>query len=168
MVGKRVTAPADTTCTVSPAGAALIYLKDRRSHIRYLVDTGAAVSLVPHHSPLKASGLNIVNASGFLIPSWQFVSKKLHFGPHEFVHSFLQAAVSQPILGMDFLSTHSLSIDMSSKKVVFPSFPSSAAASPTFSTPPPAVAAVVHPPPCFFDHPACNSHVAQQTPFAHS
>ena len=63
--GKRVVAPAATAAASSPpTGAPLIYLKDRCSHISYLVDTGAAISLVPYKSPLKASGPVIVNVSG--------------------------------------------------------------------------------------------------------
>ena len=100
--GKLVAAPAATAATSSPTGAPHIYLKDRRSHVRYLVDTGAAISLVPYKSPLKASGPDIVNVSGQKIATWQFVSKFLHFGPRKIVHTFLQADVSQPILGMDF------------------------------------------------------------------
>ena len=100
--GKRVVAPATTAAASSPTGAPLIYLKDRRSHISYLVDTGAAISLVPYKSPLKASGPDIVNVSGQKISTWQFVSKILHFGPRKIFHTFLQAEVSQPILGMDF------------------------------------------------------------------
>ncbi len=81
--GKRVVAPAATAAASSPpTGAPLIYLKDRRSHISYLVDTGAAISLVPYKSPLKASGPDIVNVSGQKISTWQFVSKILHFGLH--------------------------------------------------------------------------------------
>ena len=118
--GKRVAAPAATAAAPSPTGASLIFLKDRRSHISYLVDTGAAISLVPFKSPLKASGPEIVNVSGQKISTWQFVSKTLHFGPRKFFHTFLQAEVSQPILGMDFLSLHSLSIDIQQNRVIFP------------------------------------------------
>ena len=124
--GKRVAAPAATAAAPSPTGAPLIFLKDRRSHISYLVDTGAAISLVPFKSPLKASGPEIVNVSGQKISTWQFVSKTLHFGPRKFFHTFLQAEVSQPILGMDFLSVHSLSIDFQQNRVIFPSQKSSA------------------------------------------
>ncbi len=95
----------------SPSGAALIYLKDSVSHTNYLVDTGAAISLIPFSSSLSATGPAIVNANGSPIPSWNFVRKQLKSGKNSFVHSFLQAKVSQPILGLDFLSRHNISID---------------------------------------------------------
>jgi hypothetical protein len=94
-----------------PPGAALIYLKDSSTHTSYLVDSGAALSLVPHRSLLQPTGLVIVNANGGTIPSWQFVTKSLYFGKYRFQHSFLQANVSQPILGADFLKAYNAILD---------------------------------------------------------
>jgi hypothetical protein len=70
----------------SPSGAPIIYLKDRRTHTSYLVDTGAAVSLLPYSLPLYP-------------PSCDLVQKKLHFGSHSFTQNFLQAKASQIIFG---------------------------------------------------------------------
>ena len=125
-------APAVFLATPSAAGAPLIHLKDTKTHISYLVDTGAAISLLPFSSSQhpSGSGPKLVNASGASIPSWNFVFKNLKFGNHTFVHSFLQSAVSQPILGMDFLSLHDLQIDLKHSKVLFPS--STPRPSPTF------------------------------------
>ncbi len=103
--------------TPSAAGAPLIHLKDTKTHISYLVDAGAAISLLPFSSSQHPSGPKLVIASGASIPSWNFVFKNLKFGNHTFVHSFLQSAVSQPILGMDFLSLHDLQIDLKLCKV---------------------------------------------------
>jgi hypothetical protein len=61
----------------------------------------------------------LVNANGSTIPSWNFVKKQLKFGNHCFTHSFLQAKVAQPILGVDFLSRHSLAIDCNSSRVLY-------------------------------------------------
>jgi hypothetical protein len=118
--GKLVTAPPAIYTSPSPSGAALIYLKDSVSHTNYLVDTGAAISLIPFSSSLSATGPEIVNANGSAIPSWNFVRKQLKFGKNSFVHSFLQAKVSQPILGLDFLSRHNISIDCKASRVLFP------------------------------------------------
>jgi hypothetical protein len=126
LAGKLIVAPAVFLATPSAAGAPLIHLKDTKTHISYLVDTGAAISLLPFSSSQHPSGPKLINASGASIPSWNFVFKNLKFGNHTFVHSFLQSAVSQPILGMDFLSLHDLQIDLKHSKVLFPS-----------STPPP-------------------------------
>jgi len=114
LAGKLIVAPAVFLATPSAAGAPLIHLKDTKTHISYLVDTGAAISLLPFSSSQhpSGSGPKLVNASGASIPSWNFVFKNLKFGNHTFVHSFLQSAVSQPILGMDFLSLHDPSSEL--------------------------------------------------------
>jgi hypothetical protein len=119
MAGKRVRAPAVHLANYFPTGAPLIYVKDTTSNVRYLVDSGAALSIVPHRSILPPSGPAIVNANGGLIPSWNFVTKHLHFGPHQFSHKFLQANVSQPILGADF-KTHSVTVDFCEGRLHFP------------------------------------------------
>jgi hypothetical protein len=119
--GKLIAAPAVARASPSPSGAPLIYLKDRRTHTSYLVDTGAAISLLPYSSHLYPSGPKSVNASGEKIPSWHFVQKKLQFGSHSFTQNFLQAKVSQPISGIDFLSENSLTIDCNKGRVIFPS-----------------------------------------------
>ncbi len=117
---KLVTAPPAIHTSTSPSGASLIYLKDSVSHTNYLVDTGAAISLIPFSSSLSPTGPAIVNANGSPLPSWNFVRKQLKFGKNSFVHSFLQAKVSQPILGLDFLSRHNVSIDCNASRVLFP------------------------------------------------
>ncbi len=97
------------------------------------IDTGAAISLIPFSSSLLPTGPAIVNANGSPIPSWNFVRKQLKFGKNSFVHSFLQAKVSQPILGLDFLSRHNISIDCKASRVLFPP----PKPLPVFSIPPP-------------------------------
>jgi hypothetical protein len=125
----------------SPSGAALIYLKDSASHTNYLIDTGAAISLIPFNSSLAATGPAIVNANGSAIPSWNFVRKHLKFGKNSLVHSFLQAKVSQPILGLDFLSRYGISVDCKASRVLFPQ----SKPLPVFATapPPPPISAKV-------------------------
>jgi hypothetical protein len=49
------------------------------------------------------------------------VTKKLNFGLHTFIVSFILAAVSKPILGIDFLSAHRLLVDPFAKAVLFAS-----------------------------------------------
>jgi hypothetical protein len=58
--GKLLAAPAVAHALPSPSGAPLIYLKDRPTHTSYLVDTGAAVSLLPYSSPLYPSGPTVI------------------------------------------------------------------------------------------------------------
>jgi hypothetical protein len=60
-------------------------------------------------------------ADGKPISAWGKVTKKLNFGLHTFMVSFILAAVSKPILGIDFLSAHRLLVDPFSKAVLFAS-----------------------------------------------
>jgi hypothetical protein len=54
------------------------------------------------------------------ISSWIFVEKTLQFGKHSFKHLFLQADVSQAIIGLDFLHANSITIDAKNRRVLFP------------------------------------------------
>ena len=48
----------------------LIFLEDSVSHQPFLVDTGAAVSVYPHHSSKAATGPPLVGADGKSIAAW--------------------------------------------------------------------------------------------------
>jgi hypothetical protein len=70
---------------------------------RYLVDTGATLSIVPCHQNTSPSGPLLKGADGQPIPSWGFIKKTVQFQGKLFTSTFLQAAVAGPILGIDFL-----------------------------------------------------------------
>jgi len=89
----------------------LIFLQDSVSEQRFLVDTGAAVSVLPHRSSAPSSGTPLTGADGRPIASWGTVKKKLSFGLRTFLCTFILAAVSKPILGVDFLAAHRLMVD---------------------------------------------------------
>ncbi len=99
----------------------LIFLQDSVSKQQFHVDTGAAVSVFPHRSSAATSGPLLAGADGKPISAWGRVTKKLNFGLHTFIVSFILAAVSKPILGIDFLSAHRLLVDPFSKAVLFAS-----------------------------------------------
>ncbi len=103
-----------------PTGAAQL----SKTHSKYLVDTGAALSLLPFRSSQPSSGPKLCNAYGKPISSWKFVEKTLQFGKHTFKHLFLQADVSQAIIGLDFLHANSITIDKKSPSPFSHSFPS--------------------------------------------
>ena len=83
-------------------GGALFYLKDTISGKRFLVDTGAACSILPHHSSQQPSNLKLVAADGRKIPTWGKKMCKINFNKTDYSYTFVLAAVSQPILGIDF------------------------------------------------------------------
>jgi hypothetical protein len=99
----------------------LIFLQDSISKQQFLVDAGAAISVFPHRSSAATSGPLLAGADGKPISAWGKVTKKLNFGLHTFIFSFILAAVSKPILGIDFLSAHRLLVDPFSQAMLFAS-----------------------------------------------
>jgi hypothetical protein len=53
-----------------------------------------------------------------VIPTWGSVQLQLRFGGKIFSGDFVQAAVSKPILGVDFLARHKLLVDAASRRVL--------------------------------------------------
>jgi hypothetical protein len=96
----------------------LVYLQDRTTEQRFLVDTGAAVSVFPHRSAAAPSGPPLTGADGRSIPSWGSIKKTLNFGLRTFICSFILAAVSKPILGVDFLAENRLLVDPFTQQVL--------------------------------------------------
>jgi hypothetical protein len=85
------------------ANAGLIFLTDELTNDRYLVDTGATLSIVPCNLNSSPSGPLLKGADGQPIPSWGFIQKTVQFQGKLFTSTFLQATVAGPILGIDFL-----------------------------------------------------------------
>jgi hypothetical protein len=84
---------------------------DQVSNRRFLVDTGASYSILPHRSSLPASGPTLYGPAGQSIPCWGERLVRLRFQDLNFNWKFLLADVAFPILGVDFLRAHKLLID---------------------------------------------------------
>ncbi len=93
----------------------LVYINDQLTDRRFLVDTGAAFSILPHHSSNPATGQGLVGPSGSPIRCWGESAVKLKLAGQHFTWKFLLADVSTAILGIDFLRAHSLSVAASSQ-----------------------------------------------------
>jgi hypothetical protein len=85
-----------------PSNAGLIFLTDELTNDRYLVDTGATLSIVPCNQNSSPSGPLLKGADGQPIPSWGFIKKTVRFQGKLFTSTFLQAAVAGPVLGIEF------------------------------------------------------------------
>jgi hypothetical protein len=101
----------------------LTYLTDSISGTRFLVDTGAAVSVLPYngtqHSSSTADGPALSSADGTCIKSWGKIYKSVSFGGRHFPDvPFVQAAVNKPILGADFFTKHKLLADIAGNRVL--------------------------------------------------
>jgi hypothetical protein len=71
--------------------------------IWYSVNTGATLSIVPCNQNSSPSGPLLKGADGQPILSWVYIKKTVQFQGQLFTSTFLQSAVSGPILGIDFL-----------------------------------------------------------------
>ena len=120
-VGKRPGQPLVATGVAGPSLSCLFYLTDKSNALRFLVDTGAEVSIIPpnvkdfnHPSTLT---LQAVNNSA--IPTFGTRSLTLNLGLHcPFHWVFVIAKVHTPILGADFLRHYGLLVDMRGHRLV--------------------------------------------------
>jgi hypothetical protein len=86
---------------------------------RYLVDTGATLSIVPCNHNSSPSGPLLKGTDGQPIPSWGFIKKTVQFQGRLFTSTFLQAAVAGPILGIDFLRKFKVTVSPEINQIQF-------------------------------------------------
>jgi hypothetical protein len=106
-----------TAMSFSPAKN-LIFLLDSNNNFKFLVDSGASLSIIPHSSSAPPTGPHLVGANGKQIPAWGFRRHTVCFSGQIFDFDFLLAAVATPILGMDFLAKFNFSINPSKQQVL--------------------------------------------------
>jgi hypothetical protein len=87
--------------TVAPGP--LVHIENQLSKRRFLVDTGASFSIYPFSSKAAPTGPTLFGPAGKLIPCWGERSISLQLNNKKFTWTFLLAAVSFPIIGVDFL-----------------------------------------------------------------
>jgi hypothetical protein len=114
-----IPAHATTTAMHFPANARLIFLTDKLTNDRFLVDTGATLSIIPCTSNSSPSGPLLKGADGQPILSWGFIQRTVQFQGKLFTSSFLQAAVAGPILGIDFLRKFKVKVVPETSHVLF-------------------------------------------------
>ena len=98
------------------------FILERESHNRFLVDTGAEVSVLPPTKKDKLrrqQGLDLQAANGTAISTYGQRSLTLNLGLRRpFRWIFTIAEVKHPILGADFLGYHDLLVDVRHKCLV--------------------------------------------------
>lgn len=108
--------------TAGTTASNTFYIQDRQSGIKFLIDTGADVSVFPAttserqnstpSTPLSAANGTSIKTWGKRILSLEFnINKPLR-------HEFLLADVTRPILGADFFIQHELIIDLKRKRLM--------------------------------------------------
>jgi hypothetical protein len=114
-----MSAHATATAMHFPADAGLIFLTEELTNDRFLVDIGATLSIVPCSSNRGLSEPLLKGANGKPIPSWGFITKIVQFQGKMFTSSFLQAAVTGLILGIDFLQKFKVTFAPETSQIMF-------------------------------------------------
>ena len=107
-----------------PSSGRRLFVTDRRMGVRFLVDTGAEVSVLPtsrqdrtrHHSP-SSPPLTAVNGSSIKTFGQRCMNIDLGLR-RSFSWLFIVADVSHAILGADFLTNFSLQVDLRHRRLV--------------------------------------------------
>jgi transposase InsO family protein len=106
---------------VGPFQQRLLYVSDRNSGRRFLVDTGSSVSVIPATGADTRSGnhgVSLVAANGTPIRTYGTRLVHLKFGTHCYKLNCIIANVTQPLLGADFLHAERLLIDLRNRRLV--------------------------------------------------
>jgi hypothetical protein len=99
-------------------GGRLFFAADDLSGKRFLVDTGASFSILPHRSALRPSGPGLRTANNVRIRCWGRRTAEVNIGGRVFSWDFLLADVRFPILGIDYLRHHQLVVDVCSERLL--------------------------------------------------
>ena len=99
--------------------AKLLYVDDKRNKCKYLIDTGAAVSILPKSCANRISDadcLPLVAANNTTIITYGTSKRVVDVGlKRDYTWNFIVADVQQPILRADFLIHYSLLVDWRSR-----------------------------------------------------
>ena len=97
----------------------LLYVADKGHKCRYLIDTGAAVSVLPKSCANGISGadsLPLVAANNSTIKTYGNCKRVVDVGlKRDYPWTFIVADVQQPIIGADFLIHYNLLVDLRSR-----------------------------------------------------
>ncbi len=121
------------------APGVLLHVQDSVSGVFFLVDTGAAFSVLPYISASPPTGPALRGPNGVNIPCWGEAKVTLCLDNRRFQWTFVKAAVDFAIIGVDFLSKFNLSVDVAAGCLRSPLF------GPVRCTRGPPALAAVHP-----------------------
>ena len=98
----------------------LLHVFDTNSNKYFLVDTGSSLSIVPprRSDSIHNSSQRLVAANGSPIKSFGTRRMELVLGLQKYTWRFIIADVTQPIIGSDFLRSHSLLVDLTRQRLI--------------------------------------------------
>jgi hypothetical protein len=100
------------------AAGMLVHVQCQLTGRRYLVDTGATFSLIPHKSSEpQARHPRLIGPGGQPIRCWGEERLQLQFSGRLFMWTFIKAEVTFPILGVDFLRANRLSVSVATNQL---------------------------------------------------
>lgn len=98
-----------------------LFLDDRSNNFKFLIDTGADISVIPHKFFPESKTNNdfiLTAANGTIIKTFGSKLLKIDFGlRRNFPFAFVIAAVDKPIIGADFLTFFGLVVDLANKQL---------------------------------------------------
>ena len=104
---------------IAPYPAKLLYVDDKCNKCKYLIDTGAAVSVLPKSCANKISDadcLPLVAANNTTINTYGASKRVVDVGlERDYTWNFIVADVQQPIIRADFLIHYNLLVDWRSR-----------------------------------------------------
>ena len=120
-VGKRAGRPSVTAAAVGPSLNSLFFVRDHQSGQKYLVDTGAEVSVLPASAVDRRNGSKgrpLSAANGSTINTFGNRKVRLQLCGRTYEWPFLIAAVQRPLLGADFLRRTGLLVDVRGRQLI--------------------------------------------------
>ena len=108
---------ADAVCQSSRR---LFYVSNKLSGQKFLVDTGAQLSIIPPRrcDKLCPSATVLIAANGSTIKTYGTRVLRLQLNTTIFPWEFIIADVNKPLLGADFLCEFGLMVDMRNKRLL--------------------------------------------------
>jgi len=104
-----------TAANVCTTSSGRLFITDRVSKRRYLVDTGSDLCVFPRKllpGRRERTDYKLYAANGTTIPTYGWISQNLNLGlRRDFMWRFVLADVQIPIIGVDLLSYYGLLID---------------------------------------------------------
>ncbi len=99
-------------CINAVTPGSLFHIEDQLTHRRFLCDTGASYSILPHQSSAAASGPPL------LLKCWGERELTLTFNNKQYKWIFLLADVNFAIIGIDFLKHFKLVVDAAAGQLI--------------------------------------------------